>query len=117
MTWQDVTQDWQRDEGGERWLRQIDERCWISVLHRLTGFGHWEWETAIVFVIEEGSRPKRWESDNRDVLIVQGDWREELADMPKDRLRQWYEDHGATNRTSMDAALTWLTSFSGGPDQ
>ena len=116
MTWR-ATQDWRREEGGERWVRTIDDRCWISVLHRLTGFGYWEWETAIVFIIDEGSRPKRWESDDRDVLMLRGDWREELSDMPKEQLRQWYADRIDGNRTTMDALLECVQNMAGGPDQ
>jgi hypothetical protein len=72
----DVSNDYQREQGEERWLRRIDPKCWISALHRRTGFGWMEWETAIVFVIEPGSRPKRWGSDDRDCLIIGGDRRE-----------------------------------------
>ena len=49
---EDVTADWQQRENEKRYLRVIDDRCWISVLYRLTGFGYYEWETAIVFVAE-----------------------------------------------------------------
>ena len=86
--WKEVTT---KGEEGERWVRALDDKCWISVLHRRTGFGWMAWETAIVFLIEEGSRPKRWASDDRDVLLVAGDWREELGSMPKESLRAWYE--------------------------
>lgn len=67
-----------------------------------------EWETAIVFLLEEGSRPKRWESDDRDCLIIAGDRRDELATIPKEQLRQWYEDHIEGNRNSIDTILTDL---------
>lgn len=104
-TFVDVTFDYEREEGGERWLRQIDPKCWISVLHRRTGFGWMEWETAIIFIIEPGSRPKRWESDDRDCLIIGGDRREELAMMPKEKLRDWYAANIEGNRNSMGALL------------
>jgi hypothetical protein len=91
-TWKEVTTD---GEEGERWVRVIDDKCWISALHRRTGFGWMAWETAIVFLIEEGSRPKRWASDDRDVLIVAGDWRDELGLLPKESLRAWYEAQAA----------------------
>ena len=71
----------------------------------MTGFGWMEWETAIVFIIEDGSRPKRWKSDDRDCLIIGGDRREELATMPKEQLRQWYEDNINGNRNSMGTLL------------
>lgn len=101
----EITADYERQQGGERWIRRIDEKCWISVLHRLTGFGFMEWETALVFVIEPGSRPKRWESDDRDCLIIAGDRREELEAMPKDQLRQWYQDNISGNRNAMETIL------------
>jgi hypothetical protein len=103
--WVEVTDECEREQGGERWLRRIDPDCWISVLHRRTGFGWMEWETALVFRIEPGSRPKRWESDDRDVLIIAGDRREELAEMPKGELRGWYAANIEGNRNSMGAIL------------
>lgn len=104
--WQECTDDYERAQGGERWIRRIDPKCWISVLHRLTGFGWMEWETAIVFIIEPGSRAKRFESDDRDCLIIAGDRREELADRPKEELRQWYQENINGNRNSMETLLT-----------
>jgi hypothetical protein len=104
-SWVECTDDYEKQQGGERWIRRIDAKCWISVLHRMTGFGWMEWETAIVFIIEDGSRPKRWKSDDRDCLIIGGDRREELATMPKEQLRQWYEDNINGNRNSMGTLL------------
>ncbi len=101
----EVTDAHEREYGGERWMRRIDPKCWISVLHRRTGFGWMEWETAIVFIIEEGSRPKRWESDDRDCLIIAGDRRDELASMPKEQLREWYATNINGNRNSMETVL------------
>jgi hypothetical protein len=103
--WLEVTGDFERESGGERWLRRIDDKCWISALYRRTGFGWMEWETAIVFIIEPGSRPKRWASDDRDCLIIAGDRREELKDMPKEQLRDWYATHIDGNRNSMETIL------------
>jgi hypothetical protein len=97
-----------RDDGEERWIRRIDDKCWISALYRRTGFGWMEWETAIVFIIESGSRPKRWESDDRDCLIIGGDRREELANMPKEELRDWYAANIDGNRNSMETILCQL---------
>ncbi len=108
-TFTDVTSAAQRDEGEERHLRQVSGKCWISALYRRTGFGHYEWETALVFIIEPGSRPKRWESDDRDCLIIGGDRREELAEMPEDRLRAWYAENIEGNRNTMDSLLKALT--------
>lgn len=104
-TWKEITSDYEREQGGERWIRNIDPKCWISVLHRRTGFGWMEWETAIVFIIEPGSRAQRWESDDRDCLIIGGDRREELAALEKDRLHQWYSDNINGNRNSMETLL------------
>jgi hypothetical protein len=89
--WRDVTQDCLRDEGGERWLRAIDDECFITVLHRMTGFGYMEWETFIVF--------------RTDTLLIRGDWRDELAEMPKERLRSWYDENiGAEMRHALGVA-------------
>lgn len=103
--WVEITNHYERKHGGERWIRRIDSKCWISVLHRMTGFGHMEWETALVFIIEEGSRPKRWEGDDRDCLIIGDDWRDELAEMPKEQLRAWYAAHIDGHRNSMETII------------
>ena len=100
----EVTSEDQGHQGEERYLRTIDEKCWISVLYRLTGFGHREWETAIVFVAD-GQQPT-WR--DRTVLIVHGDWRSELNDMPKDQLRAWYDAKIDDNRTTMHEILHQL---------
>ena len=97
----EVTADWEKRDGGERYLRRIDERCWISVLYRLTGFGYWEWETAIVFVADV---PQPTHMD-RELLIIRGDWREELNDMPKEQLRAWYAARIDGNRNSWDTLM------------
>ena len=98
---QDVTTDWQQRENEERHLRVIDDRCWISVLHRLTGFGYFEWETAIVFVADV---PEPTHKD-RELLMIRGDWRQELNDMPKERLRDWYAARIDGNRNSWDTLM------------
>ncbi len=102
---EEITNDYEREGGGERWIRRLDPKCWISVLHRLTGFGRLEWETAIVFIIEPGSRPKRWASDDRDCLIIAGDRRAELETMPKEQLRQWYASNIEGNRNSLETII------------
>lgn len=101
--WEEVTTDYERECDGERWLRSIDPKCWVSVLHRRTGFGYMEWETAIVFVHDVGDRPLTYK--DRDVLIIAGDRRDELATMPKEQLRQWYVDNIDGNRNSMETIL------------
>ena len=45
----DVSDAYNLSEGGSRHVRTLSEKCWISVLHRMTGFGFMEWETAICF--------------------------------------------------------------------
>lgn len=104
-TWEDVTSPDQRERDEERYLLRVDPTCWISALHRMTGFGYMEWETALVFLIEPGSRPKRWNSDDRDVLIIRGDWRDELTTVPKNQLRAWYAARIDGNRNSMETIL------------
>lgn len=94
----DVSTPEQTKQDEERWLRQIDPKCWISALYRLTGFGWYEWETAIVFINDTGDRQPTWE--DRDCLIISGDRRKELATMPKEQLRQWYDDNIDGNRNS-----------------
>jgi hypothetical protein len=101
MTYVDVTNDYQRADGGERWVRTIDEWCWISVSHRLTGFGWMEWETAIVIVNEVPTPTHK----DRECLIIKGDRREELAEVPKHELRKWYEDHIDGNRNSFETVI------------
>jgi hypothetical protein len=106
--WMEVTSNYQLVQGEERWVRSIDPKCWISVLHRRTGFGYMEWETAIVFIIEPGSRQQRYASDDRDCLIICGDWREELSTMPKEQLRDWYNKNIDGNRNTMETLLEAL---------
>jgi len=99
----EVTGPWDSDTGGERWLRLISQDCWISVLHRLTGFGYMEWETAIVFVHAVEGRERTWK--DRDCLIIQGDRREELLTMRPGNLRPWYEANIDGNRNSFETLL------------
>jgi len=92
----EITNDYERRDGGQRWIRRIDPTCWISVLYRLTGFGWREWETALMFLIEPGSQ---------DCLIISGDRRQELLTMPKEFLRPWYAANIDGNRNSFDTLL------------
>lgn len=101
----DITDDYNREKGEKRWIRRIDPKCWITVHHRPIVFGWMEWETALVFIIEPGSRPKRWERDDRDCFIIAGDHREELANMPKEQLRAWYAANIDGNRNSMETLI------------
>lgn len=99
----ETTTDYHRNEGGEQHVRTVSETCWISVLHRLTGFGHMEWETAICF---------RDASTNKQIPgsphIVRGDWRQELIDMPESELMAWFNDKINSNRTTFDAIIEIL---------
>lgn len=100
--WVEVTTAYQLEAGEERWVRLIDNSCWISVLHRMTGFGYMEWETALVFCVPPEQRPA---GKDCETLIIRGDWREELEGMPKEQLRDWYAAHIEGNRNSMDSIL------------
>lgn len=74
--------------GTERWGREIDPLTWISVIHRLHGAGFWHYETAIVFKHPVEGRARTYK--DADFLILDGDHREELDQMPKEQLREWY---------------------------
>ena len=95
--WQDVTTDYQRSIGDERYIRTIDANCWISVFHRMTGFGYREWETAIV-MRDEPEKAKQFR-------IIEGDRREELATMPKSELAAWYDANIEGHRNSFESIL------------
>lgn len=100
----DVTSEWQSRDGERRFLRIIDDRCWVSALYRKTGFGWFEWETAIVFVMTDADSGP----GSREVLIIGGEWRRELNDMPKEQLRDWYAANIDGNRNSMDTLMQSL---------
>jgi len=106
--WKDVTSNRQKRDNEKQYLRQIDSKCWISVLYRKTGFGWPEWETALVFMLEPDDRVRRGEWDDRDCLIIRGDWREELATMPKCELKEWYKSNINGNKNSIETLLEAL---------
>ena len=85
------------DAGGddERFVRTVSDNVWVSVLHRLTGFGWWEWETAICT------------KEPRTCNIVTGDRRTELEYMTEDAVLAWYEEHKA-EKNSMETVLDAL---------
>ena len=85
------------DAGGndERFVRTVSDNVWVSVLHRLTGFGWWEWETAICT------------REPRTCNIVMGDRRTELEHLPEEEVLAWYEAHKA-EKNSMEAVLDAL---------
>lgn len=74
--------------GTERWIRDIDPLTWISVIRRLSGLGWWHYETAIVFKHPVEGRARTWK--DQDFLVLFGDFREELDQLPKEQLREWY---------------------------
>ena len=101
MTWQEVTDEWDQKTGGERWLRELTPTTWISVLHRLTGFGWWEWETAFVRIRDDGDPLKgaRGTWDDREQIIVLGDHRQALGEMPLDEVIAWFRADGHPKNT------------------
>lgn len=104
--YEDVTEDFVRDEGGERWLCRVNDKVFISVLHRMTGFGYMEWETAIVIHHDIGDRKPTWE--DLDCLIIGGDRREELENVPDNKLREWYDANISGNGNSMQQIMEAL---------
>ena len=69
--------------GNERFVRTVSDNVWVSVLHRLTCFGWWEWETAICT------------KEPRTFNVVTGDRRAELESLPESEVLAWYEAHKA----------------------
>jgi hypothetical protein len=102
---EDKTEDYNRSEGGERHVRTVNETCWISVLHRMTGFGYMEWETAVCFI-----DPTTRKHVQGSPFIVRGDWRDELAEMQESQLRAWYDSKRGDNSVTFDAILDALKS-------
>jgi hypothetical protein len=100
---EDITDDYSRSEGGERHVRTVGKNCWISVLHRMTGFGYMEWETAICFV--DMATRKHTEGSP---FMVRGDWRKELETMPEGELLDWYASKRVDNPISFDALMREL---------
>lgn len=104
--WKDVTEESYRESGEERYVRTLDKTCWISVLYRKTGFGYYEWETALVFLHPVEGRQRTHK--DMDCLIIAGDRRDELETMPKEKLREWYAANIEGNRNSMDTFIEAL---------
>lgn len=100
---EDVTTESQRRDGEERHVRSLSAFCWISVLHRRTGFGHMEWETAICFRDAE-----TMDHVKGSPFLVKGDWRATLASVPEDRLMTWYESVAKDHQVSFDAIMETL---------
>ena len=97
----DQTTDHDRETGGERYVRTLDDRCYVSVLYRLTGFGYHRWETAVVF-IHDVEKPK---FSDQDFLLIPGDRREELATLTKEELRQWCSDNCEGNPNNLETFI------------
>ena len=77
----------------ERHVRTVSLNCWISVSHRLTGFGYLEWETAICFV------------EPSSCNIIRGDRRKELSEMSETELMPWFRANIEGNRNSFDSIM------------
>ena len=77
--------------GGGRWARMISEDFWISVVHRMTGFGYMEWETAVCRIRDDGDPLKfaRGKWDDRICEIIQGDHRDELSATSERETTAW----------------------------
>lgn len=108
--WENVTTQCQIDEcyGEERWLRRVDDNCFVSVLHRMTGFGYMEWETAIRVNkdLPEGQE-RTWRDNSCD--IIRGDHREELSTMNREELIGWYHTNINGNKNSIETILDALS--------
>ena len=107
---EDVTTEYEKREGGGHYVRTLSDRLWVSVLHRLTGFGYWEWETAIVRMWDDDDprKGKRGKWDDRDTLIVVGDHRPALSDKNEAEIMEWYADHSG-EKNSFETILGTLT--------
>jgi hypothetical protein len=104
--WVNVTESYQEQNREERWLRQVNDNCFVSVLYRLTGFGYREWETAIVII-----RPIKdlGEGKERDLLMIAGDRRSELETMDQQELVDWYYQNIEGNKNSFDTLIDNLS--------
>lgn len=103
----DVTDDYDRKDGGESWVRVLDDNTWISVLHRLTGFGYMEWETAICFRDESTGKHREGSP-----YMIRGDWRDDLRTIAKDELMPWFESKSHSHQTSFQQMMSALRSAS-----
>lgn len=104
MSFINRTEDYHREEGGERHVRTVSENCWVSVLHRRTGFGWMEWETAICMTFKADDLEVRRHVKGSP-FIVQGDWRKELETMPESELMAWYHSKREDKPTTFDAVI------------
>ncbi len=102
--WENVTAPFQVENDEERYIRRVDETCFVSALYRLTGFGYYEWETAIVVDNPVAEGVRRTYKD-RDCWIIGGDRRDELGNMSKDELLKWYDANIEGNKNSFETML------------
>lgn len=103
--WQDVSSDYDRKTGGERWLRDVSDDCYVSVLYRMTGFGYMEWETAIIVRHPVVGRKRTY--TDQDLYLVVGDHREALTGLSKEEVLAWREKH-ANELTTFDWTMREL---------
>lgn len=96
-----VSNEWDLQTGGERHLREINKNLWISVLHRKTGFGFWEWETAIVRIRDNDDplKFKRGSWDDREMIVLSGDRRIELNDLNQEEILAYAHTHSGEKNT------------------
>ena len=103
--WEDVSTPWQKSEGEERHVKYFGEGVKVSVLHRFTGFGYWEWESALVFFPAH----RKYNSDESRIYIVRGDRRKELDNLRGCELMPWYREH-EHEKNSMETLLDAMKS-------
>jgi len=80
-------------ETDQQYIYIVRPGFWVSVLYRLTGFGNYEWETAVC--------------TNDSCDIVRGDHRATLDGKTEAEILKWYEEH-KHEKNSMDTILDRL---------
>ena len=68
-------------ENEHRFIRTVSDNVWVSVLYRLTGFGWYEWETAICT------------KSPHTCTIMRGDRRTELESLSEAEVLAWRDAH------------------------
>jgi hypothetical protein len=94
----DVTDSERARDGSQelRYVRTVTDNLWISALYRLTGFGYYEWETAICT------------REPQTCNIVRGDRRDELERLTPSEIAEWLDEHGH-EKNSMETVLGILS--------
>ena len=103
--WKDVSSDFDGKTGGERWLRDVSDDCYVSVLYRMTGFGYMEWETAIIVRHPVVGRKRTFE--DQDLYMIGGDHREALTGLSRQEVLAWREKQ-VNQLTTFDRAMRVL---------